>query len=358
MKKNYFVRGSKIEQHNCLSELVQGLITTSENFGLNYCMLPCVYKIDLIENFQKQTDQNDTLNDSKIWKFHDKKQRKCFLAPDYTSLILKLKQENPELLKQNFFYLQSTFRYEKPQKFRKREFKQFGVELFGDTIKTTFFLLLKILDWMIRRFDVKKKIFIHANVLNENDIQKIKNFFIEKTDCLCDKCKKRKNFIRILECDLCKEKMDFSNNKTKKQINSLNDYFQNRNSLVEFKYDYRIVRGMDYYRTKGIVFELKTEDNSTKKTSFCGGGEYEFRDARGSGFAFGLERIIKILHLDLSVIEIRLFFNFEKNFFVLISEKINVFAIFKKNLNTFARKFFFHNLLIGNTTKKNEKTQY
>jgi histidyl-tRNA synthetase len=66
------------------------------------------------------------------------------------------------------------------------------------------------------------------------------------------------------------------------------------NSRIEFDYDNRLVRGLDYYT--GIIFELKNKEGK----AMLGGGRYDnlykkidkFSNFPSIGFAFGIERLI------------------------------------------------------------------
>ena len=76
-----------------------------------------------------------------MYDFEDKKGRKLTMRPEGTlpvaRAILENKLINKDTITKNsekFFYIERMFRYERPQKFRLREFKQLGVEIIGGNV--------------------------------------------------------------------------------------------------------------------------------------------------------------------------------------------------------------------------------
>ena len=64
-----------------------------------------------------------------MWRFVDKGNRNVCLIPEVTGLLQQRYRETGQ--REDVFYVQRCYRYERPQKGRYREFTQIGVELLG-----------------------------------------------------------------------------------------------------------------------------------------------------------------------------------------------------------------------------------
>ena len=64
-----------------------------------------------------------------MWRFADKGGRDVCLIPEVTGLLQQRYRETRK--REDVFYVQRCYRYERPQKGRYREFTQVGVELLG-----------------------------------------------------------------------------------------------------------------------------------------------------------------------------------------------------------------------------------
>ncbi len=203
----------------------------------------------------------------------------------------------------------SCFRHERPQAGRYREFKQFGVELFGAANPSADVEVMSLAKNIIDMLDIK-------NVsLNINSIgcptcrsaytQKLIEYFKEYEDKLCATCLDRmdKNPMRILDCkspvcaeiakdapvmiDYLCEECDTHFNGVKARLEAMD---------MPYKVNTKIVRGLDYY-TK-TVFEFICSDLGAQST-ICGGGRYDGLVAQlggnntaGLGFGMGIDRIL------------------------------------------------------------------
>jgi len=85
-----------------------------------------------LETFTNKTDE-DLQN--QMWNFKDKSNRNCVLIPEVTGVLQEMFNKNwfYEYKKKplKIFYINKSYRYEKPQKGRYREFTQFGIEILG-----------------------------------------------------------------------------------------------------------------------------------------------------------------------------------------------------------------------------------
>ena|SRR2546430_841860 len=198
------------------------------------------------------------------------------------------------------------FRYERPQKGRHREFWQLGVELINARGFLADYQILEIVYKILSGLGVKDFVF-NLNYLGNSETKekyksKLKNF-VEKTDPdLCRDCqiRYRTNPLRILDCLLCKEKFSFPSYKSAWDSKDSN-YVSELNQLLDkfnfpYKYDYYLVRGLDYYT--GLVFEVSLKSEK----ALLGGGRYDKlyqelgnTDVPALGFAIGIERLVDYL---------------------------------------------------------------
>ena len=250
-----------------------------------------------------------------MYTFNDKGGRSITLRPEGTASLVRSYIENslyanPQPTK--LYYLISSYRYEKPQSGRLREFHQFGLECFGSDSSATDAEIITL------AFDFFKTLGVKDLSLNLNSIgcekckpkynEELKKYFSSHIDKLCDTCKDRleKNPMRIIDCKspVCQEvcadaprMIDYLCEDCDSHFNQLTSYLDKLN--IKYAIDPNIVRGLDYY-TK-TVFEI-TSDALGAQSTVCGGGRYNGlveelggKPTPGIGFAMGIERLILIL---------------------------------------------------------------
>lgn len=262
-------------------------------------------------------DTTDIVN-KEMYTFEDKGKRSITLRPEGTSPTVRSVLQTGALnegLPLKAYYILSCFRYEKPQAGRLREFHQLGIELFGAQDYTADAEVIATAARILKELGLK-------NVkLNINSIgcpncrpkyhEKLKAYFTEHVDELCDDCKARleRNPLRILDCK--EEKCSKIAANAPVVLDSLCDecreHFEGlKNTLtsmgIEFNINPKIVRGLDYY-TK-TVFEF-IYDGIGAQGTVCGGGRYDglFEELGGShtpavGFGMGMERLLLTLEAE------------------------------------------------------------
>lgn len=260
-------------------------------------------------------DNTDIVN-KETYDFIDKGDRKVTLRPEYTAGIVRSYIENKlytDSIKK-FYYFGSTFRYERPQNGRLREFTQMGVEVFG--VKNAY-LDAEVISLAYRYLsklgitDMKVKI----NTLGDSESrlrynEVIREYLSKDYDNLCDTCKERlnKNPLRILDCKYDSER-EYVKNAPKNidylSKDSLDYYNEVKHALdlldIPYEEDSSLVRGLDYY--SHTVFEIVTDlEELGRANTLCGGGRYDTLVEKldgpstpGIGFACGIERIMTIL---------------------------------------------------------------
>ena len=99
--------------------------------GIKEVMLPA---IEVTELFARGVGEGSDIVSKEMYTFFDRSQRSITLRPEGTAGVTRWFVENkmyvnPGLSK--YCYIGPMYRYERPQAGRYREFRQFGVEVFG-----------------------------------------------------------------------------------------------------------------------------------------------------------------------------------------------------------------------------------
>ncbi|RHZ35497.1 histidine--tRNA ligase [endosymbiont GvMRE of Glomus versiforme] len=244
-----------------------------------------------------------------MYTFLDKKGRELALRPEGTASTVRLVCQN-KLIREGYplklYYWANMFRYERPQKGRYREFWQLGVELVNAQGVIADYQILKLVSDILIGLGIKDFVF-SLNYLGDKEIKEkykkeLERFIKKNNPDLCVNCYSRykTNPLRILDCTSCKSEniypsyKDVWSSKDSDHVNELN-YFLDKFNLP-YQYDYRLVRGLDYYT--GLVFEVILN----QEKALVGGGRYdklyfEMVDKKipALGFAFGIDRLVDYL---------------------------------------------------------------
>ncbi|WAM33596.1 histidine--tRNA ligase [Caldicellulosiruptor morganii] len=267
------------------------------------------------ELFHRGVGETTDIVQKEMYTFLDKGGRSITLRPEGTASVARLFIEHgfaSRSMPQRLYYIISAFRYENTQGGRYREFHQFGIENFGSKSPVTdaeiislsynFFASLG-LDSIVVNINS-----IGCPVCRKDYVAKLKEYFQNHIDSLCQTCRQRldKNPMRILDCkeDSCRliakeapKPIEYLCDECKTHFEALKGYLDAAG--VCYKVDLYIVRGLDYY-TK-TVFEI-VDVVADKKLAICGGGRYDNLIEQigggsipGIGFAIGVERLIMLL---------------------------------------------------------------
>lgn len=264
------------------------------------------------ELFQRGIGEGTDVVDKEMYTFEDRGGRSITLRPENTASAVRAYLQNKLYATgglTKLFYIGSMFRYDRPQAGRLREFHQFGVEALGEKNPALDAEII-LLAW-----DFLKSLGLDDLKLKINTVgcpncrpvyrQKLREYFSEYQDELCDDCKTRleKNPLRLLDCKVDGEKefmQDAPNIFTclcddcREHFSAVEKFLQSAN--VEFELDTRLVRGLDYY-TK-TAFEIQFAPLGAQ-SAVAGGGRYDGlieeiggAPTPGIGFAAGIERIL------------------------------------------------------------------
>lgn len=209
-------------------------------------------------------------------------------------------------------YITPSFRHERPQAGRFREFHQFGCEVFGSSSPSADVEAIALVHHIFEQLSLKE-IELNINSIGCKACRptyytKLKEYFAAFESQLCATCVERlqKNPMRILDCK-CPECQAIAAN-APKAVDSLCFECSSHFSLVQarlvelnipFVINPKIVRGLDYY-TK-TVFEFISDQIGAQGT-VAAGGRYDGlveqlggKSCPGLGFGMGIERLLMLL---------------------------------------------------------------
>lgn len=264
--------------------------------------------------FKRENDSSDMVN-KEMYTFSINGEDSLTLRPEGTAGIVRSFVENKGYgnmeLPAKFYYLEEMFRYERPQKGRYRQFKQFGIENIG--VKSP------LIDAEVIALGISvvgalglSQLKVLVNTLGDEESRTnyrlaLQAYFKPYLAELCPDCQRRfeQNPLRLLDC-----KIDH-NHPCMVNVPSMKDYLNTESKVyfeavlkalddlgMDYEIDDRLVRGLDYYTH--TVFEVVSThpDSGSQATVFAGGrydGLVEYfggPDMSGVGFAMGVERLM------------------------------------------------------------------
>jgi|AntRauTorcE11898_2_1112593.scaffolds.fasta_scaffold00244_18 histidyl-tRNA synthetase len=270
------------------------------------------------ELFHRSVGEHSDIVSKETYDFEDRGGRVNTLRPEGTAGIVRALIENklyadPRVpLKR--YYIGSMFRYERPQKGRFREFRQFGAESFGSSHPSQDGEMIDYAMNVLRALKLKN-VRVHINSLGGTASKSaykdaLKAHIEPHLETLCRECQIRfeTNPLRMLDCKKDKDKdvlktaprtFDYLNEDDSAHFEALKRYLDAMK--ISYTVDHSLVRGLDYYTH--TVFELQVSEALLgQQNAICGGGRYNtlVEDLDGPptpafGFAFGIERLIVAL---------------------------------------------------------------
>ena len=272
------------------------------------------------EVFSRSSGETSDVVEKEMYDLNDKGGRHIALRPEGTAGVVRAYVEDklyaPEMVKPlNVYYLESTFRYERPQAGRQREFHQIGIESFGSKNPLADVETIVLAHDLLAELGVKNYE-LHINTLGNAQVRKdyhdaLVNYFRPLKEQLSDDSKRRleKNPLRILDSKDEQDKqflpnapkiIDYLNDDARKNFDQITQMLDQLG--ISYTIDNDLVRGLDYY--SGIIFEFMVEDPSLweSATTILGGGRYdnlvEEFDGPATpavGFGIGEERLMLVL---------------------------------------------------------------
>ena len=276
------------------------------------------FRTPVIENkslFQRSVGESSDIIQKEVYEFADRNGEMLCLRPEGTAGLVRALITNglmnDEIKK--FFYLGPMFRYERPQKGRKRQFFQAGAELIGEESTKSDVEIISLAKTILEKLEINYS--LEINYLGKDESLNSYRAYLRKylqnfKDDFEDKVYSRlqRNPLRAIDSKDSKIKKIFEDAKDisaflksdekesfKKTVNSLKEL------KIKFDINKQLVRGLDYYT--GTVFEF-TVDGLGSQNAVVGGGRYDNlikelggRDLPAIGFALGIDRLADIIKI-------------------------------------------------------------
>lgn len=287
----------------------------ANSYNIKKIITPTFESYDL---FKKSTGDSSDIVTKEIYKFKDQGNRELALKPEGTASVGRAILENKLYLSKEYnklYYIDSMFRYERPQKGRLRQFYQIGVEFTNELSDSVIVDAIVLASSFLEKLNINDYT-LHINSIGlekerEKYISKLKEYFKKNKNELSELSKSRidKNPLRILDDKVdsklnivkeCPKICEFWSNETKNQFENILKTLDHLK--IKYEIDYSLVRGLDYY--SNIVFEfISNSETLGSKTTIIGGGCYldlikdkdNNKKINGVGFGIGVERIFEIL---------------------------------------------------------------
>lgn len=240
-------------------------------YGFSEIKTPYVENVEL---FMRPLGDTSEVVQKQMYTFRTKGGDLLALRPEGTAAIMRAYAEHgmaslPQPVK--LFYEGSFFRHENPQRGRYREFRQFGLEILGDSDPVSDALVIKAFYLIFSELGFKN-IMVHINSIGSRDCRpsykkELTSYYRKKFNYLCKDCKRRlkENPLRILDCkeqscvDLraqAPQMIEYLCDVCKTHFRGVLEFLDE--CKIPYLLDHYLVRGFDYYGK--TVFEIFIED--------------------------------------------------------------------------------------------------
>lgn len=280
-------------------------------YGVERIETPVLEESNLfVKGVGKQTD----IVEKEMFSFETAGNEHVSLRPEYTAGICRAYIHHgmlnlPQPVK--LWYWGPSFRHERPQSGRYRQFWQYGVEIMGESDAVVDAQLALIAWRYLKDLGIDSVVRINSIGTPESRINyrnALVAYFRPKRNRLSEDDKKRllKNPLRLLDskdpamAELKAEApqiVDWLDETSKNHFMRVLEYLDEVG--VPYQLDPFLVRGLDYYTQ--TVFELydTNETEETAQSALGGGGRYDGlieilggRPTPAAGFALGIDRVV------------------------------------------------------------------
>ncbi len=273
--------------------------------------------LEYTELFLRAVGKVTDIVEKEMYTFDDRNGDSLTLRPEGTACCVRAGIEHGLLYHQarRLWYLGASFRHERPQKGRFRQFYQFGVETFGMAGPDIDVELILIMARIFKLLNIDDYVTLQINSLGTPDIRKIYRerlvtYFSKSMDQLDTESRRRldTNPLRILDSknpDMKKivenapKLLDVLDEPAKKYFNRYCELLNEAG--IKYEINPCLVRGLDYY--SHVVFEWVT-DALGSQGAVCADGRFDGLveqlggDATpAAGFALGMERLIELIDI-------------------------------------------------------------
>ena len=284
----------------------------AERYGFGEITTPI---FEFTEVFSRTLGDTSDIVTKEMYTFEDKGGDQITLRPEGTAGVARAFISNG--LQQNLplklFYRGPMFRYERPQKGRRRQFRQVGVEILGVATPQADIETISIAQTFLEELGLKDYIKLELNSLGDTDSRsaycdELVKYLSDHQDKLSKDSLERldRNPMRILDS---KDEGDqavvvnaprLQDNLNEASQSFFEDLCEGLTKLgIVFEHNTNLVRGLDYYCH--TAFEFKTSDLGAQGTVLAGGrydglvGQMGGPETPGIGWAAGVERLSLLL---------------------------------------------------------------
>jgi histidyl-tRNA synthetase len=285
----------------------------AERYGFEEITTPI---FEFTEVFSRTLGNTSDIVTKEMYTFEDKGGDSITLRPEGTAGIARAFISNglQQDLPLKVFYKGPMFRYERPQKGRRRQFHQVGIEILGVASAQADIEAISLALTILEELGLRNQVTLEINSLGDPTSRltyrkKLLEYLKKHKDNLSHNSLERleHNPLRILDSKDADDKKIVAN--APKLQDSLNDeskiFFrelcEGLNSLkITFKHNVNLVRGLDYYCH--TAFEFTTTALGAQGTVLAGGrydgliNEMGGPPTPGIGWAAGVERLSLLLN--------------------------------------------------------------
>ena len=285
----------------------------ADRYGFDEITTPI---FEFTEVFSRTLGDTSDIVTKEMYTFQDKGLESITLRPEGTAGIARafisngLQQELPI----KFFYKGPMFRYERPQKGRRRQFHQVGIEILGVATPQADIEAISLAKTFLEEIGLNDNVSLELNSLGDTASrsaydQKLRDYLNNHNQGLSKHSLKRlkNNPLRILDSKDSKDKIIVANApKLQDSFNKdSNNFFaelcEGLNKLgITYEHNHNLVRGLDYY--SHTAFEFTTKDLGAQGTVLAGGrydgliSQMGGPETPGVGWAAGVERLALLLN--------------------------------------------------------------
>ncbi len=255
--------------------------------------------------------------DKEMYNLIDKKGRELVLKPESTAPIMRAYIENDMLSEPQpvfLYYVEPHFRYDRPQKWRYRQFFQVWAEIIGESDPILDAQLIYIGYTVLNKIGLEKDFKIKINSIwtskdRQKYLEELTSFYENKKHLLSEDALRKlsTNPLRLLDTKVEDEIIlaneapkisKFLKKESKEHYAKVKEYLDLL--WVPYEEDHKLVRWLDYYCH--TVWEFV--DNSWRsQDAFGWGGRYDMLSKKighseeipAVGFAFGMERLVEAI---------------------------------------------------------------
>ena len=288
---------------------------TAELYGCRYVETPAFEDTEL---FARTSGQTSDVVSKEMYTFLDRSDRSLTLRPEGTAPVVRAYLAHANELGSPFkgYYVNHSWRYNRPQKGRLREFRIFGAEVLGVAdpgadVEVISLAARFIGDLGIAQVDLEVNS-IGDEVCRPAYRQALLEYLEAQAPRLRDEHRERfrENPLRVLDCkdEACREVAQDAPRITDHLCAPCKEHFDAvlaglAEEGIEARVETLLVRGLDYYTR--TAFEFVHRQLSRSQSTVCGGGRYDgLAEVLGGpatpavGFGLGLDRAVLALEAE------------------------------------------------------------